>query len=116
MAEDSQIAATEFSDLAENRLQSAEEAAQLVQGAVPNIQETAKLVQENALASENQAKGVNEINEAIKNLTGWQAKAAPHAQNWPPPPLNSTKWLKKLKTKFQNSKMNKIAYAAIKKK
>jgi methyl-accepting chemotaxis protein len=114
LAEDGQIAAKEISGLAENSLQIAEEAGQLVQGVVPNIQETAKLIQEIASASEDQAKGVNEINEAMKNLMGRQAKAVPHQRNWPPPPMNSTKWSKKLKAKFQNLKVNKIAHAAIK--
>ena len=81
---------------------------------MPNIQDTAKLVQEIASASEEQAKEVTEINEAMKKLNGAGAKAAPNQRNWSPPLINSTKYWKKLQAKFQSSKVNKSAYAAIK--
>lgn len=68
LAERSQGAAKEISDLAASSLQVAEHSGQLLTDLVPSIRKTADLVQEVAAASEEQASGVNQINGAMSQV------------------------------------------------
>ncbi len=68
LAERSQVAAKEISDLASSCLKVAEHSGQLLIELVPSIRRTADLVQEVAAASEEQASGVNQINGAMSQV------------------------------------------------
>lgn len=68
LAERSQTAAHEISDLAAGSVQIAEKAGQLLEVLVPNIQKTAELVVEITYSSDQQKTGVDQINVAIKQL------------------------------------------------
>ncbi|MDH5804053.1 MAG: methyl-accepting chemotaxis protein, partial [Gemmatimonadota bacterium] len=68
LAERSQEAAREISDVASNSVQISERAGTLLGDLVPTIEKTAELVQEVASASAEQTSGVNQINRAMSEL------------------------------------------------
>lgn len=68
LAENSRVAAQEINELAGNSVSIAEQAGKLLDEMVPNIQRTADLVQEISAASEEQAGGVRQINDAMSQL------------------------------------------------
>jgi methyl-accepting chemotaxis protein len=68
LAERSQIAAREISEVASNSVVVAEHAGELLREIVPEIQRTAALVQEIAAASEQQNSGIRQINQAMQQL------------------------------------------------
>ncbi len=68
LAERSQAAAAEISNLSGTSVQIAEQAGQMLAKLVPDIQKTAELVQEISAASREQASGVDQINKAIQQL------------------------------------------------
>ena len=69
LAERSQVAAQEISDVATSSVQLSERAGQLLDVMVPNIQKTSELVQEIAAASEEQSSGIGQINLAMGQLS-----------------------------------------------
>ncbi|WP_260986436.1 methyl-accepting chemotaxis protein [Bordetella genomosp. 13] len=69
LAERSQVAAQEISDVASSSVDLAERAGQLLQQMVPNIRKTSDLVQEITAASEEQSSGVGQINAAVGQLS-----------------------------------------------
>lgn len=69
LAERSQVAAQEISDVASSSVQLSERAGQLLSVMVPNIQKTSELVQEIAAASQEQATGIGQINTAMGQLS-----------------------------------------------
>ena len=81
---------------------------------VPNTQDTAQLVQEIASASEEQAKEVTEINEAMKKLSGAASESSAESTELAATSDKINKMLEKIQATFQSSKVNKSAYAAIK--
>ena len=68
LAERSQVAAQEIGELAGSSVKMAERAGNLLQEMVPSIQKTSDLVQEIASASQEQASGVAQINNAMGQL------------------------------------------------
>lgn len=68
LAERSQKAAAEISDLSNSSVQIAEQAGQMLAKLVPDIQKTAELVQEISASSEEQSGGANQINGAVQQL------------------------------------------------
>jgi methyl-accepting chemotaxis protein len=68
LAERSQVAAQEIGELAGSSVKMAERAGNLLQEIVPSIQKTSDLVQEIASASQEQASGVAQINNAMGQL------------------------------------------------
>ena len=68
LAERSQHAAAEISDLSGNSVDIAEKAGQMLTRMVPDIQKTAELVQEIAAASREQDAGAEQVNKAIQQL------------------------------------------------
>jgi methyl-accepting chemotaxis protein len=68
LAERSQKAAAEISDLSGNSVAVAEEAGQLLQALVPDITKTAELVQEISAASAEQRSGSQQVTQAITQL------------------------------------------------
>ncbi|MBY0238761.1 MAG: MCP four helix bundle domain-containing protein [Burkholderiaceae bacterium] len=69
LAERSQVAAQEISEVASGSVQLAERAGLLLGQMVPNIKRTSDLVQEISAASEEQASGVAQINSAVQQLS-----------------------------------------------
>ena len=69
LAERSQVAAQEISDVASSSVQLSERAGQLLGVMVPNIQKTSELVQEIAAASAEQSTGIAQINMAMGQLS-----------------------------------------------
>ena len=69
LAERSQVAAREISEVAANSVELAEQAGQMFDALVPNIRKTSDLVQEIAAASEEQSSGVGQINSAVTQLS-----------------------------------------------
>jgi methyl-accepting chemotaxis protein len=69
LAERSQVAAEEISQLASKSVHLAERAGALLEAIVPSIQKTADLVQEISAASSEQNTGVGQINEAINQIS-----------------------------------------------
>ena len=69
LAERSQVAAEEISQLASHSVQLAERAGTLLEAIVPSIQKTADLVQEISAASSEQNSGVGQINAAINQIS-----------------------------------------------
>ena len=69
LAERSQVAAQEISEVASGSVQLAERAGQLLGQMVPNIKRTSDLVQEISAASEEQSTGVAQINSAVQQLS-----------------------------------------------
>jgi len=68
LAERSQVAAAEISDLSVSSVDIAESAGNLLNVIVPNIEKTAELVQEIAAASKEQDAGADQISRAIQQL------------------------------------------------
>lgn len=68
LAERSQSAAAEISDLSSNSVEVAEKAGSMLTQMVPDIQRTAELVQEIAAASKEQDTGADQVNKAIQQL------------------------------------------------
>jgi len=68
LAERSQVAAQEISEVAGSSVELAEQAGRLLDNMVPNIRKTSDLVQEITAASEEQSSGVGQINAAIGQL------------------------------------------------
>jgi len=68
LAERSQIAAAEISELSVGSVEVAENAGPLLSSMVPNIEKTAELVQEIAAASREQDAGAEQIAKAIQQL------------------------------------------------
>jgi methyl-accepting chemotaxis protein len=69
LAERSQVAAEEISQLASGSVGLAEKAGTLLVTIVPSIQKTSDLVQEIAAASSEQNSGVGQINQALSQIT-----------------------------------------------
>jgi methyl-accepting chemotaxis protein len=69
LAERSQVAAEEISQLAGDSVGLAEKAGSLLEAIVPSIQKTADLVQEISAASSEQNSGVGQINSAISQIS-----------------------------------------------
>ena len=68
LAESSRITAEEINELATNSVAIAEKAGNLIATVVPNIIKTADLVQEINAASIEQSSGINQINDAMRQL------------------------------------------------
>ncbi|HDH11211.1 MAG TPA: HAMP domain-containing protein [Nitrospirae bacterium] len=68
LAERSQAAAAEISDLSSSSVEVAEKAGEMLKKLVPDIQKTAELVQEINAASNEQNTGAEQINKAIQQL------------------------------------------------
>ncbi len=68
LAERSQVAAGEISNLSASSVDVAERAGQMLEKLVPDIQKTSELVQEISAASKEQAGGADQINGAIQEL------------------------------------------------
>ncbi len=68
LAERSQSAAAEISELAGSSVEVAEKAGEMLERIVPDIQRTAELVQEITAASNEQNSGADQINRAIQQL------------------------------------------------
>jgi methyl-accepting chemotaxis protein len=68
LAERSQVAASEISELTGESVKVAEKAGGLLEKMVPDIARTAELVQEITAASEEQASGVGQITSAMQQL------------------------------------------------
>ncbi len=68
LAERSQAAAAEISDLSSSSVEVAEKAGEMLNKMVPDIQKTAELVQEINAASNEQNSGAEQINKAIQQL------------------------------------------------
>ena len=68
LAERSQAAAAEITELTSTSLMIAEKAGGMLQHLVPHIQQTAELVQEIAAASQEQDTGIQQINQAMLQL------------------------------------------------
>lgn len=68
LAERSQNAAAEISELSGSSVQVAEQAGEMLTKMVPDIQRTAELVQEIAAASKEQDTGADQVNKAIQQL------------------------------------------------
>ncbi|CAD6880176.1 Methyl-accepting chemotaxis sensor/transducer protein [Methylomonas albis] len=68
LAESSRVTAEEINELATNSVAIAEKAGSLINAVVPNISKTSDLVQEINAASIEQSSGINQINEAMRQL------------------------------------------------
>lgn len=68
LAERSQQSATEISELSEDTVAAAQDAGQMLEKLVPEIEKTAELVVNISMATNEQEKGAEQINEAISNL------------------------------------------------
>ncbi len=68
LAERSQTAAGEISDLSASSVEVAERAGEMLAKLVPDIQKTAELVKEISAASKEQTSGADQINAAIQKL------------------------------------------------
>jgi len=68
LAESSRLTAEEISELATNSVDIAERAGNLITEVVPNITKTSDLVQEISAASDEQATGIRQINDAMGQL------------------------------------------------
>ncbi|MBD9391469.1 methyl-accepting chemotaxis protein [Acidovorax sp. ACV01] len=69
LAERSQVAALEISELASGSVEKAETAGTLLSEMVPSIRRTSELVQEIAAASQEQSSGLGQINSAMDQLS-----------------------------------------------
>lgn len=68
LAESSRVTAEEINELASNSVAIAEKAGNLINSVVPNIAKTSDLVQEINAASIEQSSGINQINDAMRQL------------------------------------------------
>ncbi|STR45236.1 methyl-accepting chemotaxis protein [Iodobacter fluviatilis] len=69
LAERSQLAAQEISDLAMSSVSQAEAAGKLLEDIVPSIRKTSLLIQEISYASQEQAQGIDSISSSVEQLT-----------------------------------------------
>ncbi len=69
LAERSQVAAREISEVASSSVNLADEAGKLFEELVPSIRKTSSLVQEVRAASEEQAAGVAQVNQAMNQIS-----------------------------------------------
>ena len=69
LAENSKKAAEDIVSLAENSLKLAESSGEKMQEAFPNVKKTTELVQEISAASKEQATGINQVNDAVVQLS-----------------------------------------------
>ncbi|MFP6848413.1 MAG: methyl-accepting chemotaxis protein [Pseudomonas sp.] len=76
LAERSQVAAQEISEVAKNSVSLAERAGTLLDQMLPSISKTSDLVQEIAAASEEQSAGVGQINTAMNQLSNITQQSA----------------------------------------
>jgi methyl-accepting chemotaxis protein len=77
LAERSQVAAREISEVASSSVSLADQAGKLFEELVPSIRKTSSLVQEVRAASEEQAAGVSQVNQAMTQISQTtQANAA----------------------------------------
>ncbi|MFG1495932.1 methyl-accepting chemotaxis protein [Saccharospirillum sp. HFRX-1] len=76
LAERSQVAAQEISEVAGSSVELAERAGQLLDEIVPSIQKTSDLVQEISAASEEQSTGALQINDAMEQLNSVTQQSA----------------------------------------
>ena len=76
LAERSQIAAQEISEVAKNSVSLAERAGDLLDQMLPSIAKTSDLVQEISAASEEQSSGVGQINSAMTQLNSITQQSA----------------------------------------
>jgi methyl-accepting chemotaxis protein len=80
LAERSQLAAKEISDLASKSVSVAERSGRLLAELVPSIRQTAELVQEVAAASTEQSSGVTQINRAMSQVDAVTQRNAASAE------------------------------------
>lgn len=80
LAERSQVAAQEISELSVSSVEIAEKAGSLISAVVPNIKKTSDLVEEITAASEQQTTGVSQINSAMSQLDKVTAENASGAE------------------------------------
>ncbi|MDH1108127.1 methyl-accepting chemotaxis protein [Pseudomonas otitidis] len=80
LAERSQVAAQEISEVAKSSVSLAERAGTLLDQMVPSIAKTSDLVQEIAAASEEQTSGVGQINTAMNQLSEITQQSASSAE------------------------------------
>ncbi len=80
LAERSQVAAQEISEVAKSSVSLAERAGNLLDQMVPSIAKTSDLVQEISAASEEQSTGVSQINTAISQLSEVTQQSASSAE------------------------------------
>jgi methyl-accepting chemotaxis protein len=80
LAERSQVAAKEISDLASKSVSVAERSGRLLADLVPAIRQTAELVQEVAAASTEQSSGVTQINRAMSQVDAVTQRNASSAE------------------------------------
>ncbi|GAC1032929.1 methyl-accepting chemotaxis protein [Pseudomonas sp. No.21] len=80
LAERSQVAALEISEVAKSSVSLAERAGTLLDQMVPSIAKTSDLVQEIAAASEEQTTGVSQINTAMSQLSEITQQSASSAE------------------------------------
>lgn len=80
LAERSQVAAKEISDLASKSVSVAERSGRLLAELVPSIRQTAELVQEVAAASNEQSSGVTQINRAMSQVDAVTQRNASSAE------------------------------------
>ncbi|WP_165665872.1 methyl-accepting chemotaxis protein [Metapseudomonas otitidis] len=80
LAERSQVAAQEISEVAKSSVSLAERAGTLLGQMVPSIAKTSDLVQEIAAASEEQTTGVNQISDAMTQLSEITQQSASSAE------------------------------------
>jgi methyl-accepting chemotaxis protein len=80
LAERSQTAATEISELSSNSVDVAEEAGRQLEALVPDIRRTAELVQEISASSAEQRTGSSQVNKAIAELDQVVQQNASHAE------------------------------------
>ncbi len=80
LAERSQVAALEISEVAKSSVSLAERAGTLLDQMVPSIAKTSDLVQEIAAASEEQTTGVSQINTAMNQLSEITQQSASSAE------------------------------------
>lgn len=68
LAESSRVTAQDINELASNSVEIAEKAGKMIANVVPDIVKTSELVQEISAASSEQASGISQINDAMRQL------------------------------------------------
>jgi methyl-accepting chemotaxis protein len=104
LAERSQVAAKEISDLASKSVSVAERSGKLLAELVPSIRQTAELVQEVAAASTEQSSGVTQINRAmsqVDNVTQRNASSAEELSSTAEELASQSEQLQQLMTFFR---------------
>ncbi|MGO8795079.1 MAG: methyl-accepting chemotaxis protein [Candidatus Sulfotelmatobacter sp.] len=119
LAERSQLAAKEISDLASNSVAVAERSGQLLIDLVPAIRTTAELVQEVTAASTEQSSGVTQINRAmsqVDSVTQRNASSAEELSSTAEELASQSEQLQQLMTFFHVAEEKSIDHDADKKK